>query len=133
MRIDPHVLMEARNRLVAAGTVQRQVHDNTPWYSLAAADPAVVAARLADLLPFAPAISAPRPTRRTGARNRYLPRALLDGAPTWEISKKTGKRGEWSIIAKGTAGSFETAKGAALFEAEAASWGPKSQAIRLRI
>ena len=24
-----------------------------------------------------------------------------DGVPTWEISKKTGNRGEWNIIAKG--------------------------------
>jgi hypothetical protein len=47
-----------------------------------------------------------------------------DGVPTWEISKKTGERGEWNIIAKGTADSFEAAKAAALFEAEAASWGP---------
>ena len=52
MRIDPHVLTEARNRLVAAGTLQRPVHDNTPWYSLATADSAAVAARLADLLPL---------------------------------------------------------------------------------
>jgi hypothetical protein len=44
-----------------------------------------------------------------------------DGVPTWEISKKTGERGEWNIIAKGTADSFEAAKAAALFEAEAAS------------
>ena len=46
-----------------------------------------------------------------------------DGVPTWEISKKRGERGEWNIIAKGTADSFEAAKAAALFEAEAASWG----------
>ena len=46
-----------------------------------------------------------------------------DGVPTWEISKKTEKRGEWDIIAKGTADSFEAAKAAALFEA-AASWEP---------
>jgi hypothetical protein len=44
-----------------------------------------------------------------------------DGVPTWEISKKRGKRGEWNIIAKGTADTFEAAKAAALFEAEAAS------------
>jgi hypothetical protein len=37
-----------------------------------------------------------------------------DGVPTWEICKKKGKRGEW-------ADSFEAAKAAALFEAEAAS------------
>jgi hypothetical protein len=43
--------------------------------------------------------------------------------PTWEISKKRGERGEWNIIAKGTADSFEAAKAAALFEAEAASRG----------
>src|ERR1019366_5698891 len=40
-----------------------------------------------------------------------------DGVPTWEISKKRGKRGEWNIIAKGTADTFEAAKAAALFEA----------------
>src|SRR6516164_837570 len=43
------------------------------------------------------------------------------GVPTWEISKKTGERGEWNIIAKGTADSFEAAKAAALFEGGAAS------------
>jgi hypothetical protein len=52
MRIDPHVLTDVRNRLLAGGTLQREVRDNTPWYSLAAADPAVVATRLADLLPL---------------------------------------------------------------------------------
>jgi hypothetical protein len=41
-----------------------------------------------------------------------------DGVPTWEISKNTGERGEWNIIAKGTADSFEAAKAAALFEVE---------------
>ena len=46
-----------------------------------------------------------------------------DGVPTWEISKKRGKRGEWNIIAKGTADTFEAAKAAAVFEAEAASEG----------
>ena len=44
-----------------------------------------------------------------------------DGVPTWEICKKKGRRGEWDVIAKGTADSFEAAKAAALFEAEAAS------------
>jgi hypothetical protein len=48
-------------------------------------------------------------------------RILLDGVPTCEISKKTGERGEWNVIAKGTADSFEAAKAAALFEAGAAS------------
>jgi len=47
-----------------------------------------------------------------------------DGVPTWEIRKKKGKRGEWDVIAKGTADSFEAAKAAALFEAEAASRVP---------
>jgi hypothetical protein len=47
-----------------------------------------------------------------------------DGVPTWEISKKIGKRGAWNIIAKGTADSFEAAKAATVFEAAAASWGP---------
>ena len=46
-----------------------------------------------------------------------------DGVPTWEISKETEERSEWNVIAKGTADSFEAAKAAALFEAEAASWG----------
>ena len=41
------------------------------------------------------------------------------GVPTWEISKKTGERGDWKVIAKGTADSFEAAKAAALFEAGA--------------
>jgi hypothetical protein len=52
MRIDPHILTEARNRLITAGTLKREVHENTPWYSLATADPSAVAARLADLLPL---------------------------------------------------------------------------------
>jgi hypothetical protein len=47
-----------------------------------------------------------------------------DGVPTWEICRKEGKRGEWNVIAKGTADSFEAAKAAALFEAEAASRMP---------
>jgi hypothetical protein len=45
-----------------------------------------------------------------------------DGVPTWEISKKTGEWGEWRVIAKGTADSFEAAKAAALFEATARRW-----------
>jgi len=53
-----------------------------------------------------------------------------DGVPTWEISKKRGKRGEWNIIAKGTADTFEAAKAAALFEAEAASRLPLDPACR---
>jgi tetratricopeptide (TPR) repeat protein len=57
------------------------------------------------------------------AGNLLLQAFTDDGVPTWEISKKTGKRGEWDIIAKGTADSFEAAKAAALFEA-AASWEP---------
>jgi hypothetical protein len=40
------------------------------------------------------------------------------------LCKKKGKRGEWHVIAKGTADSFEAAKAAALFEAEAASRVP---------
>jgi hypothetical protein len=55
--------------------------------------------------------------------NLLLQTFTEDGVPTWEISKKRGERGEWNIIAKGTADSFEAAKAAALFEAEAASWG----------
>ena len=45
-----------------------------------------------------------------------------DGVPTWEISKKAEERGEWKVIAKGTADSFEAAKAAALFEATARRW-----------
>ena len=41
-----------------------------------------------------------------------------DGVPTWKILKGTGKRGEWNVIAKGSADSFAAAKAAALFEAE---------------
>jgi hypothetical protein len=52
MRIDPHVLTDARNRLLASGTLRREVRDNTPWYSRADADPAAVAARLAELIPL---------------------------------------------------------------------------------
>jgi hypothetical protein len=43
------------------------------------------------------------------------------GVPTWEISKKKVEQGEWNIIAKGTADSFEAAKAAALFGGGAAS------------
>jgi hypothetical protein len=45
------------------------------------------------------------------------------GVPTWEFYKKTGEQGAWNIIVKGTADSFEAAKAAAVFEAEAASEG----------
>ncbi len=57
------------------------------------------------------------------AGNLLLEAFTDDGVPTWEISKKTGERSEWNVIAQGTADSFEAAKAAALFEAEAASWG----------
>jgi len=52
---------------------------------------------------------------------------LLEPGPEWPITiaglrtPGDGKRGEWDVIAKGTADSFEAAKAAALFEAEAAS------------
>jgi hypothetical protein len=45
------------------------------------------------------------------------------GVPTWEISKKAGTQGEWIVIAKGIADSFEAAKAAALFEAESSIAG----------
>jgi hypothetical protein len=51
--------------------------------------------------------------------NLFLQAVTDDGVPTWEISKKTGEWGEWRVIAKGTAESFEAAKAAALFEAGA--------------
>jgi hypothetical protein len=51
--------------------------------------------------------------------NLFLQAFTDDGVPTWEISKKTGERGDWKVIAKGTADSFEAAKAAALFEAGA--------------
>src|SRR5262249_54281597 len=54
-----------------------------------------------------------------GFGNLCLQAFTHDGVPTWEICRKKGKRGEWDIIAKGTADSFEAAKAAALFEAEA--------------
>jgi hypothetical protein len=53
--------------------------------------------------------------------NLFLQAFTDGGVPTWEISKKTGERGEWNVIAKGTADSFEAAKAAAVFEAGAAS------------
>ena len=52
--------------------------------------------------------------------NSLLQAFTDDGVPTWEIFKKTGERGEWKIIAKGTADSFEAAKAAGLFEGGAA-------------
>jgi len=48
--------------------------------------------------------------------NLFLQAFTDDGVPTWEISK-TGEWGEWKVIAKGTADTFEAAKAAALFEA----------------
>jgi biotin operon repressor len=56
----------------------------------------------------------------TGLRHagREVTRSKDDGVPTGEISKQTGERREWNVIAKGTADSFEAAKAAALFEAE---------------
>jgi hypothetical protein len=38
--------------LLAAGTLRREVRDNTPWYSRADADPTAAAARLAELIPL---------------------------------------------------------------------------------
>ena len=38
--------------------------------------------------------------------------------------QKTGEQGAWNIVVKATADSFEAAKAAAVFEAEAASQGP---------
>jgi hypothetical protein len=32
--------------------------------------------------------------------NLFLQAFTDDGVPTWEISKKTGERGEWKVIAK---------------------------------
>src|SRR5439155_25274581 len=55
--------------------------------------------------------------------NLFLQAFTGDGVPTWEVSKKTAERGEWNVIAKGTANSFEAAKAAALFEAGAAREG----------
>ena len=54
--------------------------------------------------------------------NLFLQAFTDDGVPTWEISKKTEERGEWKVIAKGTADSFEAAKAAAVFEATARRW-----------
>ena len=34
--------------------------------------------------------------------NLFLQAFTDDGVPTWEISKKTGERGEWRVIATGT-------------------------------
>jgi hypothetical protein len=42
--------------------------------------------------------------------NLFLQAFTDDGVPTWEISKKTGERGEWKVISKGTADSFEAAE-----------------------
>ena len=44
-----------------------------------------------------------------------------DGLPNLGDLQEERKTGEWDVIAKGTADSFEAAKAAALFEAEAAS------------
>jgi hypothetical protein len=53
-----------------------------------------------------------------------LLQAFTDGGvPTWGIYKKTGEQGAWNIVVKGTADTFEAAKAAAVFEAEAASQG----------
>jgi hypothetical protein len=42
--------------------------------------------------------------------NLFLQAFTDDGVPTWEISKKTGERGEWKVIAKGTADSLRRPK-----------------------
>ena len=53
-----------------------------------------------------------------------LLQAFTDGGvPTWGIYKTTGEQGAWNIVVKGTADTFEAAKAAAVFEAEAASEG----------
>ena len=61
--------------------------------------------------------------------NLFLQAFTDHGVPTWEISKKTEERGEWKVIAKGTADSFEAAKAAALFEATARRWSDSAFAI----
>jgi hypothetical protein len=52
MRIDPHVLTEVRNQMIAAGVMQRVMRQNAPWYHLAGADQAVIGARLQVLVPM---------------------------------------------------------------------------------
>lgn len=52
MRIDPHVLTEARNQMIAAGVMQRVMRQNAPWYHLAEADQAVIDERLQVLVPM---------------------------------------------------------------------------------
>jgi hypothetical protein len=48
-----------------------------------------------------------------------------DGVPTWEVRRKTKKRGggDSDLVIGGTADTFEAAKAAALFKARARSAG----------
>lgn len=52
MRIDPHILTAARNRLIDAGELHRDMRQNAPWYYLTTADKSTVEARLSVLMPL---------------------------------------------------------------------------------
>jgi len=52
MRIDPHVLTQVRNQLIAARVMERIMRQNAPWYLLAGADQTVIDARLHVLEPM---------------------------------------------------------------------------------
>jgi hypothetical protein len=45
-RIDPHILTEVRNRMVAETKLARTIHANVPWFSIVGADAIQIAARL---------------------------------------------------------------------------------------
>jgi hypothetical protein len=49
MRIDPHVLTQVRNQMIAARVMERVMRQNAPWYHLAGADQAAIDARLRSL------------------------------------------------------------------------------------
>ncbi|MBV9956093.1 MAG: hypothetical protein JOZ70_12680, partial [Pseudolabrys sp.] len=65
-RVDPHVLTEVRNGLVAEGKLVRIHHANVPWFHLPDTDPALIAERLNVQLPVYQAINAGALSVRVG-------------------------------------------------------------------
>jgi hypothetical protein len=54
------------------------------------------------------------------AGNLLLEAFIEAGVPTWKVREKTSNQLKWTMIAEGTADSFEAAKAAALYEADTA-------------
>jgi len=66
MRINPHILTEAKQDLVGSGEVRVRVDGGSPWFYLANTDPAVVTARLAKQLPIHARLREADVTKRIG-------------------------------------------------------------------